>query len=335
MQFLRRRSAFMPATSAPTRILHLETAWSTAALRAANRVIPEGLLDFLTGLGVWIAVLTFSQPRRNSRNYLTAVLGRPPLLREIWRHYREFTRMHMLRLNVATGQAHSCRATPGCDDFSTLMKSQRPALLGSFHIGDSDLLGFFLGQFRRHIYMVRFRLGDPGFLRQLATRCSAWVTFIWVNEAGNLLFALKEAVVSGGTVAMKCDRVAHSSKLEAFQFLGARRQFPFTIYHLGLMFQRPVTFCVSIPAGPNESEVRGFPVFEPNSDSKESNLRRAREHFQSVLSEIEILLRSHPYLWFNFAPLNPEVRTVSPAMVKSPDLIPISSAACISSASNR
>jgi len=322
----------MPATSAPTRIPHLETAWSTAALRAAYRVLPSALLDFLTGLGVWIAVLAFPGPRRNSRRYLSAVLGRPPLLREIWRHYREFTRMHILRLNVAAGQPHICRSTPGCDDFSALMASQRPALLGSFHIGDSDLLGFFLGQFHRHIYMVRFRLGDPNFLRQLATQCSAWVTFIWVNETGNLLFALKDALVSGGTVAMKCDRVAHSSKLEAFQFLGAQRQFPFTIYHLGMMFQRPVTFCVSIPSGPNASEVRGFPVFEPNSDSKASNLQRARDHFQRVLSEIEILLRSHPYLWFNFAPLNPEVRAVSQLGAKSPRLIPLAPAACVSSA---
>lgn len=325
----------MLATSAPTRILHLETAWSTAALRGAIRVLPQVVVDFLTGLGVWIAVLALPQPRRNSRSYLTIVLGRPPRLREIWRHYREFTRMHLLRLNVAAGKPHTCRATPGCDDFSALMTSKRPALLGSFHIGDSDLLGFFLGQFRRHIYMVRFRLGDPNFLRQLATQCSAWVTFIWVNEKGNLLFALKDAVASGGTVAMKCDRVAHSSKLEAFQFLGAQRQFPFTIYHLGMMFQRPVTFCVSIPLGSNESEVRGFPVFEPNSDSKESNLQRARDHFQSVLSEIEVILRLHPYLWFNFGPLNPAVRTVPQVTVKSPRSIPLVPAAGVSSASNR
>jgi len=324
----------MPATSAPTRILHLETAWSTAALRAAHRIVPRALVDFLTGLGVWIAVLAFPGPRQNSRRYLTAVLGRPPLLREIWRHYREFTRMHMLRLNVAAGQPHTCRATPGCDDFSSLMVSQRPALLGTFHIGDSDLLGFFLGQFRRHIYMVRFRLGDPNFLRQFATQCSTWVTFIWVNDTGNLLFALKDAVVSGGTVAMKCDRVAHSSKLEAFQFLGAQRQFPFTIYHLGLMFQRPVTFCVSIPSGPHESEIRGFPVFEPNSDSKESNLQRARDHFQGVLSEIEVLLRSHPFLWFNFSPLNPAVPPGSQVPMKSPVSIPLGPA-CVSSASDQ
>lgn len=296
----------MTAPSGSTRISHLETTWSTAVLRGASRMLPDFGFTFFAGVGAWVAVAFLGESRRNSRRYLTAVLGRPPLLRDIWRHYQEFMRMHMLRLRVAGGQPHFCRQSSGCEEFSTLMASGRPALLGSFHIGNSDLLGFFMGQFRRHVYMIRFRLGDPNFLTQLAAQCSSWVTFIWVNEKENLLFAIKQAMDSGGTIAMKCDRVGYSSKLEAFEFLGAQRLFPFTIYHMGMMFKRPVTFCVSIPSGPNESAVRGFPVFEPDGGSKASNLRRARLHFQDILTEIEALLRLNPYLWFNFAPLNPE-----------------------------
>lgn len=296
----------MTPAAGPSGIPHLETGWSTAILRVASRFLPELVFEFLAGAGAWVAVAVLGEARRNSRRYLTAVLGRPPLLRDIWRHYQEFVRMHMLRLRVAGGHPHFCRQGSGCEEFNTLMASGRPALLGSFHIGNSDLLGFFMGQFRRHVYMIRFRLGDPNFLTQLAAQCSAWVTFIWVNEKENLLFALKQAVDAGGTIAMKCDRVGYSSKLEAFHFLGARRSFPFTIYHMGMMFQRPVTFCVSVPSGPDESVVHGFPVFEPDGGSKESNLQRARVHFQQILMEIEALLRLNPYLWFNFARLNPE-----------------------------
>jgi predicted LPLAT superfamily acyltransferase len=36
------------------------------------------------------------------------------------------------------------------------------------------------------------------------------------------------------------------------------------------------------------------------------NRIRARAHFQTVLSQLETLVRQHPYLWFNFLPLNPE-----------------------------
>lgn len=261
--------------------------------------------DALTGLGVWVAVLVLWRPRRKSRHYLAAVLGRPPVLREIWRHYMEFVTAHLSRLRVAGGRTHDCRPGPGCAAFTALMASGRPALLGTFHIGSSDLLGFFLGRFRRQVHMVRYRLGDPTFLRQLVDRCSAGVTFIWANEKENVLFALKQAVESGGSIAMKCDRVGYSAKLEAFDFLGARRWFPFTIYHLGVMFDRPVTFCVSLPAGPDESVVHGFPTFEPDGSSREENLQRARAHFQDVLNGVEALLRVNPYQWFNFNDLNP------------------------------
>jgi predicted LPLAT superfamily acyltransferase len=162
--------------------------------------------------------------------------------------------------------------------------------------------------------MVRFRLGDPGFLSQFADKSNARLSFIWVNEQENLLFAIKQAVQSGGSIAMKCDRVGYSAKLETFEFLGAQRSFPFTIYHLGILFQMPVTFCVSLPDGPDRSEVRGFPIFEPKGDSKTINLQRARVHFQHVLTGIEALLRTNPYLWFNFDPLNP-VAAPAPAPV--------------------
>jgi len=289
----------------PPRIRHLETGWSNAFLRTADRVLHRVLFDFLAGVGVWVAVLALRLPRRSSRRYLAAILGRPPSLLEVWRHFMAFTAVHLVRLRVAGGRLHHCRPESGCDAFAGLMASGRPALLGTFHIGSSDLLGFYLGRFRRHVHMVRYRLGDPGFLRQLVNRCSAWVTFIWVNEKENLLFALKRAVESGGSIAMKCDRIGYSAKLEAFEFLGARRSFPFTIYHLGVMFGRPVTFCVSLPAGRDESVVHGFPVFEPDGSSREENLERARAHFQAVLVGVELLLRANPYQWFNFDDLNP------------------------------
>ncbi len=294
------------APSARPPVFHLETTSAHFLLRTAERWLPAPVFSLVLQLGVWVAVIIFREPRRHSRSYLTAILGRPPSWREIRRHFLTFAQMHLLRLVVTEGREHHCRSLPDCRDFTALMESGRPALLGSFHVGNSDLLGFFLGRYRRRVQMVRYRLGDPANLRQLAAQRNAGVTFIWVNEKENLLFALKQAVESGESIAMKCDRVGYSAKLEAFVFLGVPRWFPFTIYHLGIMFQRPVTFCVSVPAEPGHSEVHGFPVFEPDAGTKEENLDRARAHFQLVLRGVEALLRTNPYLWFNFTPLNPE-----------------------------
>jgi predicted LPLAT superfamily acyltransferase len=191
------------------------------------------------------------------------------------------------------------------------MASGRPALLGTFHFGNSDLLGFFLREFRREIFMIRLRVGNSADTDHLGARFAPWVKFIWVNESENLLFALKSAAQSGASIALKCDRPEHSAKLAAFDFLGARRWFPVTIYHLALLFRQPVVFCVSTPGAADESQLYASPVFEPDAGSKTENLARAHAHFQAFLAQVEALVRAQPMLWFNFTPLNP----VAPAAV--------------------
>ncbi len=257
--------------------------WGYVFLRRAARWLPVPVFNALLAVGVGVAVMFMPEQRRNSRDYLTVMLGRRPTAREIWRHFYSFTQMFMLRLRLAEGRAHRCREHPDCAAFRALMKSDRPALLGTFHFGNSDLLGFLLRDFGRHVYMIRLHMGNSADTRHLAERFAEGVTYIWVNESENLLFALKTAAQSGSSIALKCDRPAHSAKLEAFEFLGAWRQFPFTIYHLSLMFRLPVVFCVSVPDGADASCVHGTPVFEPDDRSKEDNLARARIHFQEVL----------------------------------------------------
>jgi predicted LPLAT superfamily acyltransferase len=60
-------------------------------------------------------------------------------------------------------------------------------------------------------------------------------------------------------------------------------------------------------------QVFASPVFTPDpAGSREANTSAARQHFQAVLTQLETLVRQHPFLWFNFLPLNPE----APAAVR-------------------
>jgi predicted LPLAT superfamily acyltransferase len=106
---------------------------------------------------------------------------------------------------------------------------------------------------------------------------------------------------------MQCDRL-YAARVEPFEFLGARRSFPFTIYHLAVMFGRPVMFCWGVPDGAGGTRIHASRLFRPDAAlSRETNLTHGRQHFQSVLARLETLVRQHPMLWFNFLPLNPEV----------------------------
>ena len=282
--------------------------WGYRFLCACDRVLPEKIFRPVRALDTWIAVAAMPAQRNHSRTYLSIVLGRPPAWREVWRHFFAFEEFLMLKLRVAAGRPHRCvLASDTPDNIRAWLAANRPALLGTFHLGHSDLVGFLLGGHEhRRVFMIRQRVGNSHDTESLGALFGDWVKFIWVNEADNLLFALKDAVAAGGSIAMKCDRLEFSAKTEAFDFLGAPRIFPFTIYHLALIFGLPVVLSVGISNGPGESVIHAAPLFAPEPGAtKSAELARARAHFQAFLSRIEILLQADPFLWFNFTPLNP------------------------------
>jgi predicted LPLAT superfamily acyltransferase len=243
--------------------------------------------------------------RAQSRAYLRVVLGREPRLRDVHRHFLAVCEALVLRLRVADGLPHRCVLAPGCEEFGAWLASGKPAFLGTFHIGNSDLTGFMLaGQARRKVHLVRLRVGNSHDTDALAARFGERLRFVWVNDPSEMLFALKEAGLSGDTVALQCDRPDHSSRNESFEFLGGQRRFPFTIYHLALIFDRPVILTFGTPSAPGESAVVASPVFEPlKGEDRRRALVRARAHFQDFLRNVDAYLRDNPYQWLNFQPL--------------------------------
>ncbi|MCR6656267.1 MAG: hypothetical protein NVV63_10720 [Opitutus sp.] len=312
-----------PSPSIPLR--NPGPSWGYAFLRRLDRMSPRPLTNALLAAGTWVAVFGMKSQRRHSEAYLATILKRRVTLRDVWRHFHAYVGVLMTRIRAAETGHHTCFPQPGFESFAELMHSGRPALLGTFHFGNSDLLGFLLGTFRRHVHMIRLRLGNSHDTEHLSRTFGEWVTYVWVNQSGNLLFALKHAAESGSSIAMMCDRAEHSSKLEPLEFLGAQRRMPFTIYHLALMFRMPVVFCLSVPDKAGNSLLYSSPVFEPDeSQSKAENLARARQHLQDVLRQIEGFLRANPYLWFNFIPLNPPVETAPAATPRVADAAPVS-----------
>jgi predicted LPLAT superfamily acyltransferase len=251
--------------------------------------------------------------RAHSRAYLAVVFGRAPRRIEVWRHFFAFVEFLMLKLRVGRGlPVHAELEPQNAAEFETLLCSPQPSLFGTFHFGCSDLLGYLLGTRGRRVSIIRLRVRNSEDTRLLGERFAAGVSFLWINDPANLLFDLKAAIEAGESLAMQCDRLEFSARAEPFHFLGARRLFPFAIYHLAILFDRAVVFCFAEPgARPEEMRVVASPVFRPEpAAGGTANLERARAHFQLVLARLEIAIRQRPDLWFNFLPLNPAVTTV-------------------------
>lgn len=281
--------------------------WGFRFLVACDRLLPEVIFRPLRAVGTAVALLGMGPQRRHSRTYLARVLPHPPTAADVFRHFFAFEEFLLLKLRVGRGCEQRTRLDATAQAFASFVADDQPALLGSFHLGHSDLLGFLLaGRYQRPVAMVRQQVGNSHDVDQLLARFGGALKIIWVNQTDNLLFALKDALSGPDSLAMKCDRLEFSAKTEAFTFLGERRLFPFTIYYLAILFRRPVIFSFGLPGEPGLTMIYASPVWTADTTaSKAANLARAREHFQAFLAQVESALLAQPYQWFNFTALNP------------------------------
>ena len=280
--------------------------WGYQFLRIADRVLPEFLFRPLRGVGTAIAMVGMPAERGCSREYLALVLDRKPTLRDVWRHFFAFEEALMDKLRAANGKILPCTYAEGSSDCSTWLMGDAPLLLGTFHVGASDLTGFLLGGYMKHpTYLVRQRVENSHDTEQLAARFGDRLRFVWVNNPDDIIFALKDAAAGPAAIALQCDRVGFSARTESFEFLGAQRLFPVTIYYLAMIFGRSVILSVGMPTETG-AELFASSLFSPKSgESREALMVRARVHFQAFLHQLETLLRKQPFQWFNFTPLNP------------------------------
>lgn len=283
--------------------------WGYAFLTWAERWWPRWAFRPAFMAGTWVGLACMPVQRAHSRDFLPLVLGRPARLTDVWRHFFAFAEFLMLKLRVArTGRICSRLLPEHAAEFEKLADSREPALFGTFHFGCSDLLGYMLGDRISRVSVIRLEVANSDDTRRLGERFEGRVSFLWVSETSDLLFGIKHALDSGESLAMKCDRVEFTTKVEVFDYLGVPRRFPFAIYHLAILTGRPVVFCIAVPGSfEDEIEVTASAVFraEPAA-GRAVNLDAARVHFRSVLDQLEGLNRQFPFLWFNFQPMNPE-----------------------------
>ena len=282
--------------------------WGYAFIYFVSRILPWPIMQFVLRISSLVSMCMMREQRRFSREFLRDSLSRDPSWKDSWNHFYAFSEFLVRRFDVAGGTDPEFETDePSQEKLMELFANKEQAFHGTFHFGNSDLMGFWLSRYDISIRMIRYQVGNSSDLKWLEERFGDKVGFLWVNRPEELLFDLKEAVHEGHSVAMKCDRAEHSSKLERFDFLGSERWFPFTIYHLSILFDLPVIHSFGLPVGRHGTRVYSSTVYRPIGLSKLEKLEAARAHFRSTLVLLESLVKEHPFQWFNFMDALPAV----------------------------
>lgn len=276
-------------------------------LRAGHRLLPHWLFYPIVKAGTIIAVVRMGKERRASRQYLEHVLGRKVRYADILEHFYAQVRTVIDKVTLRDPQASvpTPANDPQTQSFVKLAQSDQQVLFGTFHVGNSDLIGAALCTFGRKVHMVRLKVRNSPDTETLKQVFGQGLEFVWANDPSEITFTISRLLSQGQSLALQCDRVEYGSKLHGFEFLGARRLFPVTIYHLCHLFQLPVGFAFSVPAEDGSAAVISSGPFYPDPKERDKTLQQGYAHFQRTLHLLEAQLRRTPYIWFNFLPLNP------------------------------
>ncbi len=240
--------------------------------------------------------------RRASADYLRRVLGRPPRLAEVMRHYHAFASTVHDRVYLRAGRYgyFDVRLDVPPALLTALRRGRGFILLGS-HLGSFEILrtaGLAEGappvNMLMHVEVVEKvnRVLDalvPG----------AAPRVIPLGHPGSLLRA-QECLERGEIVGILADRGLREERECRCEFLGAPAHFPLGPLLLAGLLQAPVILAFGLYRGGRRYDVH----LEPFADRIELDRRdrdgSLRPWVERYVARLEHHCREAPYNWFNF-----------------------------------
>ncbi len=275
--------------------------------------IPERSNDLALRFIVWVALrlgrtparlllyptcgyfLLFSvAPRRASREWLARVLGRPPSLRERFRHYHMFASTILDRVFLLNDrfELFDIDATGIAAVEEARLAGNGCFLLGA-HFGSFEVARA-LGRRQPGLAVTLLmyeanaqRIGS--IIRAINPRLG--MKIIGVGTVDSMLH-VRACLDAGEFVGMLADRRLGDEDSVAVPFLGATAHFPAGPFRLAVLLRRPIVLMFGVYHGGNRYEVCFEALAAGQSDITQLALRYAER--------LEFHARRAPFNWFNF-----------------------------------
>lgn len=242
--------------------------------------------------------------RRASRAYLARVLGRPPSLWEVARHFHVFAGVTLDRVFLLTDRLgpFDIRMV-GIEEAHAAMALGRGVLMVGAHAGSFDALrALSLKRTDVRFKVVLDAEHSPalsGILKTLNPELAAGI----INprqDPTRVVLEIGQALQEGALVTMLGDRARPGNATVPVNFLGAEARFPAAPWQIAAALHVPVVLVIGLFRGGNRYDLHFAGLFDEVRVDRRQRDEQLRAVVQRFADRLEEHVRKAPYNWFNF-----------------------------------
>lgn len=246
-------------------------------------------------------LLLAGDARKASIEYLTKVLGRKPLWREVFRHFHAFSSVLLDRVFFLRGRVEQFDIRVIENAYAQQDAATREAgvfMMGA-HVGSFEAVRLIS---RQHADLKLVLL----MYEENAQKIGALIAAInpqaqqEIVALGNVsaMLTVMERLAEGAVVGMLADRTLKHEKEIRIPFLGAPAHLAAGPFRMAAMLRKPVFLMVGLYRGGNRYDIHVEKIADFSAGDNDGPAVEAAVH--RYAARLEYFIRRAPYNWFNF-----------------------------------
>lgn len=233
--------------------------------------------------------------------YFHDILGYNPrqTFRSVARTLYTFSKMVVDKFAIWAGASDQFNIhVENPEPFEKLLGQEKGFILAGSHIGNFELLGYYLKQDKKPINVIIYG-GESETLVQPRNSAFSSMNIKTVPVLPDLshLFTIKNALENGEIVAILCDRIFGSSKKKSIDFLGHPADFPIGPFRIAAQLDVPVLSAFLMKE--KRRDYTGFIVPLSTETANDSTTSKIDTLITQYVKTLETTLKKYPHQWFN------------------------------------